>query len=74
MSKSTNWVRVGYVVGGGLLLLVGAYIVAAPLIGKAAGATPVAQVAKKVTGAARSSRKKAPAAKAPAAKEESADE
>lgn len=76
MSKSTNWVRVGYVVGGGLLLLVGAYIVAAPLIGKAAASSPVGQAARKVAGAARSSRKKtaaAPAAKTTKA-EESSDE
>lgn len=83
LGNSKNWVRIGYVVGGSVLVIVGAYIVAAPLVGKAAASTPMGQAVQKVAGkakgkvsAARATRSKAKsaAAKTPAKKESSSDE
>lgn len=62
MAQPKNWVRVAYVLGGGLLVGIGAYMIASPVIGKAAmAATPAGKAikaAKKLTGP-----KKAPAKK-----------
>lgn len=49
LGNAQNWVRIGYVVGGGLLVAMGLSIVAKPLL----SATPAGQVAKKAGGAAK---------------------
>lgn len=67
MAQPKNWVRVAYVVGGGVLVGVGLYIMASPLIGKAVAATPGAQALKKTISSSGGGSKKAPAPK-PAAK------
>lgn len=67
MANPSNWVRVLYVTGGGVLVALGAYMLASPLIGKVATATPVGQVVKKVTADAKS-RKSAPAKATPSGK------
>lgn len=78
LSNSKNWLRIAYIAGGGLLVIVGTYIVAAPLVGKAAGSLPQAQAIKGVIGGGKSGGKakapaeKAPAKKAPAKKKEEA--
>lgn len=61
LGNARNWVRIGYVVGGGILVVMGLSIVAKPLL----GATPAGRVAKKVTGGGG---RKAKAAPAPAKK------
>jgi hypothetical protein len=66
LGSARNWVRIGYIVGGALLVLVGGYIVAAPVVGSAVASTPVGQAVKKVAGKAKASR--TGKAKAPAAK------
>ncbi|MYR11936.1 transglycosylase SLT domain-containing protein [Streptomyces sp. SID724] len=58
MGNSKNWVRVAYVVGGGVLAGIGLYIVAAPLIGKAAAATPGASAIKAAVGGGKKKGKK----------------
>lgn len=64
LGQSKNWVRVGYVVGGGLLVGMGLYIMASPLLAKAAAATPGAQALKKtISGGGAKKAAKAPAAK-----------
>jgi hypothetical protein len=70
MGQSKNWVRVGYVVGGGLLVGMGLYIMASPLLGKAMAATPGAQALKKTITSPNKAKRTTPepAAKAPAAK------
>jgi hypothetical protein len=69
IAQPKNWVRVGYVVGGAALVMVGLFIVAKPTFNKVAAATPGGQVLKKVTsGGGGRTAKKGPA-KAPATKE-----
>ncbi|MFF8495177.1 transglycosylase SLT domain-containing protein [Streptomyces albidoflavus] len=46
MAQPANWVRVAYVVGGAALAGMGLYIIASPLVGKAAAATPGAKAVK----------------------------
>lgn len=72
MGKASNWVRVGYVVGGGVLVLLGLYIVASPLLGKAAMKTPYGQIAKQILPSGAGTKGKAPERK-PAPKKESSD-
>lgn len=74
LSQPKNWVRVGYVWGGGFLVVLGIYIIASPLIGKAAASSPVGQTVKRVAGAARrpasaTSRKATGKTQSPAKKE-----
>lgn len=67
ISDVKSWVRVGYVAGGVVLVVVGAYIVAAPMVGKVAASSPLGQTVKAVAGKSRGG------SKAPA-KRESSDE
>lgn len=66
MANPKNWVRIGYVVGGGLLVGMGLFIVAKPIIQQA---TPVGQLAKKASGAVKSRK----ASKAPAKSKETSE-
>lgn len=53
LGNSKNWIRIAYVIGGGALVGIGLYIVASPLLGKAAASTPGAQALKKVAAGAK---------------------
>ncbi|MER7953067.1 transglycosylase SLT domain-containing protein [Streptomyces sp. NPDC096079] len=64
MSQPKNWLRVGYVWLGGFMVLTGAYIIASPLISKAAMSSPVGQTVKSVAKAAKRAPAKATARKA----------
>lgn len=63
LSNSKNWVRIGYVVGGGLLVGIGVTIIAKPAIQKVASVTPAGKLAKKAGGALKSRRTAKAAAK-----------
>lgn len=69
MAQPKNWVRIAYVVGGGVLVGAGLVIVAKPVL----GATPGGQALKKVAsgGGGRTPKAKKAPAKAPAKKESS---
>lgn len=56
LGDAKNWVRIGYVAGGGLLVVMGLAIVAKPLI----AGTPMARAAKKAGAAVKASKAKAP--------------
>lgn len=60
MANPRNWIRVGYVLGGGVLVVLGLGIIAKPLVVQA---TPIGQVAKKLVPSGGG--KKAPAKSAP---------
>lgn len=60
MGEAKNWVRIGYVVGGGLLVAMGLAIVAKPIL----AGTPMARAATKAKAAVKSSSAKKSASKA----------
>jgi hypothetical protein len=64
MSQPKNWVRIAYVWGGGFFVLVGVYVIASPVIAKAATSSPVGQTVKKLAASAKRSPAKATAGKA----------
>lgn len=69
LGNSKNWVRIGYIAGGGVLVLLGLSIVAKPLV----AGTPVAKgatIAKKAIKAKNAARKQAKAAKKTESEEE----
>jgi hypothetical protein len=72
LGNSKNWIRIAYVAGGAMLVGMGLYIVASPLLGKVAAATPGAQAVKNVVKKAAPSKaapkKAAPSKAAPAKK------
>lgn len=68
LGNAQNWIRIGYVAGGAVLVIVGIYIVAAPVMGKVAASSPVGRAVKSVAGKAKSATKAAPAKAAPAKK------
>lgn len=70
MAQPSNWVRVAYVLGGGVLVGAGLIIVAKPVLKNAAAAAPSGQALKRVAARAKAPAK-APAKKTPAKKESS---
>jgi hypothetical protein len=64
MSQPKNWARVAYVWVGGFAVLVGVYIIASPLMAKAATSSPVGQTVKKLAAGAKRAPARATAGKA----------